>query len=175
MLGYRITINNVASAKLTVTYCAICCVIPEFPTFNHIDDVGRVMRPQRRTTASKPAASRRTAPVTTHDHRPGRQPCRQRPWSVARADGPLREQLRLGGRERNRLRPTPGARELVRAVDERGLRVVLASSASRPELEAMLRTLDADAPASARAAWPEWPESPARAGLSGRSARGQRR
>ena len=44
----------------------------------------------------------------------------------------------------NRLRPTPGARELVRAVDERGLRVVLASSASRPELEAMLRTLDAD-------------------------------
>jgi HAD superfamily hydrolase (TIGR01509 family) len=43
-----------------------------------------------------------------------------------------------------RLRPTPGARELVRAVAERGLRVVLASSASRPELAAMLRALDAD-------------------------------
>jgi HAD superfamily hydrolase (TIGR01509 family) len=44
----------------------------------------------------------------------------------------------------HRLRPTPGARELVQAVDERGMRVVFASSASRPELEAMLRTLDAD-------------------------------
>ena len=44
----------------------------------------------------------------------------------------------------DRLRPTPGARELVQAVAERGLRVVLASSASRPELAAMLRALDAD-------------------------------
>jgi HAD superfamily hydrolase (TIGR01509 family) len=43
-----------------------------------------------------------------------------------------------------RLRPTPGARELLQAVDDRGMRVVLASSASKPELEAMLRVLDAD-------------------------------
>jgi HAD superfamily hydrolase (TIGR01509 family) len=43
-----------------------------------------------------------------------------------------------------RLRPTPGARRLVETVAERGMRVVLASSASRPELEAMLRTLAAD-------------------------------
>src|SRR5258705_1224877 len=43
-----------------------------------------------------------------------------------------------------RLRPTPGARKLVETVDDRGVRVVLASSASRPELEAMLRTLAVD-------------------------------
>src|SRR5687768_4246646 len=43
-----------------------------------------------------------------------------------------------------RLRPTPGARRLVRTCNERGLRVVLASSASRPELEAMLRALAVD-------------------------------
>jgi HAD superfamily hydrolase (TIGR01509 family) len=43
-----------------------------------------------------------------------------------------------------RLRPTPGARKLLETVDDRGMRVVLASSASRIELEAMLRVLDAD-------------------------------
>jgi HAD superfamily hydrolase (TIGR01509 family) len=42
-----------------------------------------------------------------------------------------------------RVRPTPGARELLQAVDERGMRAVIASSASRAELEIMLIALDA--------------------------------
>ncbi|WP_432833198.1 HAD family hydrolase [Dactylosporangium sp. CA-092794] len=43
------------------------------------------------------------------------------------------------------LRRLPGARRLLDACADRGLRVVLATSASRPELEALLRCLDADA------------------------------
>jgi HAD superfamily hydrolase (TIGR01509 family) len=43
-----------------------------------------------------------------------------------------------------RLRPTPGARRLLRACDARGLQVVIASSASKPELVVMLEALDAD-------------------------------
>ena len=43
-----------------------------------------------------------------------------------------------------RLRPTPGARELVSACDERGLRVVLATSASAPELAALMGMLAVD-------------------------------
>lgn len=42
-----------------------------------------------------------------------------------------------------RVRPTPGAHELLQAVDERGMRAVIASSASRTELEIMLTALDA--------------------------------
>jgi HAD superfamily hydrolase (TIGR01509 family) len=42
------------------------------------------------------------------------------------------------------LRPLPGARRLLEECTERGLRVVLATSASRPELDALLRCLDAD-------------------------------
>jgi HAD superfamily hydrolase (TIGR01549 family) len=42
------------------------------------------------------------------------------------------------------LRPLPGARELVRECHRRGLRVVLASSAKPPELEALRRALDVD-------------------------------
>jgi HAD superfamily hydrolase (TIGR01509 family) len=44
-----------------------------------------------------------------------------------------------------RLRPLPGAADLLRAVAARDLRVVLASSASRAELAALRRALDADA------------------------------
>jgi HAD superfamily hydrolase (TIGR01509 family) len=44
----------------------------------------------------------------------------------------------------DRVRPTAGARDLVRAVDQRGLRVVLASSAGPAELAAMRRALDVD-------------------------------
>jgi HAD superfamily hydrolase (TIGR01509 family) len=44
----------------------------------------------------------------------------------------------------DRLRPLPGARELLRAAHDAGLAVVLASSASKPELEKLRRTLDAD-------------------------------
>jgi HAD superfamily hydrolase (TIGR01509 family) len=44
----------------------------------------------------------------------------------------------------DRLRPTPGARDLLRACAGRGLRVVLASSASAPELRALRAALDAD-------------------------------
>lgn len=43
-----------------------------------------------------------------------------------------------------RLVPLPGARDLVRACSERGLDVVLASSASDDELEALTDALDAD-------------------------------
>jgi HAD superfamily hydrolase (TIGR01509 family) len=43
------------------------------------------------------------------------------------------------------LRRLPGARRLLRECAGRGLRVVLATSASRPELEALLHCLDADA------------------------------
>lgn len=43
-----------------------------------------------------------------------------------------------------RLRPLPGAKELLYAVAERGLTVVLASSASAEELAALRRTLGAD-------------------------------
>jgi HAD superfamily hydrolase (TIGR01509 family) len=43
-----------------------------------------------------------------------------------------------------RLNPLPGARELLFACHERGLRVVLASSAKDEELAALRRTLDAD-------------------------------
>src|SRR4051794_10340801 len=43
------------------------------------------------------------------------------------------------------LRPTPGARDLLQAVHDRDRRVVLASSASPPELAALRRALDADA------------------------------
>lgn len=43
-----------------------------------------------------------------------------------------------------RLRPLPGAADLLRACAKRGLDVVLASSASGPELEALLSALDAD-------------------------------
>jgi HAD superfamily hydrolase (TIGR01509 family) len=43
-----------------------------------------------------------------------------------------------------RLSPLPGAADLLRAVAKRDLRVVLASSASRPELSALRRALDAD-------------------------------
>jgi HAD superfamily hydrolase (TIGR01509 family) len=42
------------------------------------------------------------------------------------------------------LRPLPGARRLLEECADRGLQVVLATSASRPELEALLRCLDAD-------------------------------
>lgn len=42
------------------------------------------------------------------------------------------------------LRPLPGAADLLRAVADRGLRVVLASSASAKELDALRRALDAD-------------------------------
>jgi HAD superfamily hydrolase (TIGR01509 family) len=44
----------------------------------------------------------------------------------------------------DRLRPQPGARELLGACAGRGLRVALASSASPPELAALRRALDAD-------------------------------
>src|SRR5688572_27312905 len=44
----------------------------------------------------------------------------------------------------DRLRPVPGAVELVRACADRGLRVVLASSAAPPELAALRRALDVD-------------------------------
>jgi HAD superfamily hydrolase (TIGR01509 family) len=43
-----------------------------------------------------------------------------------------------------RLRPLPGAADLLRACAERGLRVVLASSASEKEVGALRRALDAD-------------------------------
>jgi HAD superfamily hydrolase (TIGR01509 family) len=43
-----------------------------------------------------------------------------------------------------RLRPLPGAADLLRACAARGLRVVLASSASKKELATLRRTLDAD-------------------------------
>ncbi|MGC9665633.1 HAD family hydrolase [Planosporangium sp. 12N6] len=43
-----------------------------------------------------------------------------------------------------RLRPLPGAADLLRACAARGLRVVLASSASQKELGALRRALDAD-------------------------------
>ncbi|MFB9451989.1 HAD family hydrolase [Dactylosporangium vinaceum] len=42
-----------------------------------------------------------------------------------------------------RVRPTPGARELLQSVAERGLRAVITSSASRAEVEIMLAALDA--------------------------------
>ncbi|MER7004481.1 HAD family hydrolase [Dactylosporangium sp. NPDC000555] len=42
------------------------------------------------------------------------------------------------------LRPLPGARRLLDACAARGLRAVLATSASRPELDALLHCLDAD-------------------------------
>jgi HAD superfamily hydrolase (TIGR01549 family) len=45
---------------------------------------------------------------------------------------------------RDQLRPLPGAADLLRACAKRGLSVVLASSASEPELAALCRTLDAD-------------------------------
>jgi len=44
----------------------------------------------------------------------------------------------------DRLRPLPGARELLRAVAERGLRAVLATSAPESEFAMLRRTLDAD-------------------------------
>jgi HAD superfamily hydrolase (TIGR01509 family) len=44
----------------------------------------------------------------------------------------------------DRLRPLPGARDLVRACADRGLRVVLASSASGRELAVLRRVIDAD-------------------------------
>ncbi len=43
-----------------------------------------------------------------------------------------------------RLTPLPGARDLLRACAERGLDVVLASSAADPELDALRSALDAD-------------------------------
>ena len=43
-----------------------------------------------------------------------------------------------------RLRPLPGAADLLRACAERGLTVVLASSAKEPELKRLRRVLDAD-------------------------------
>jgi HAD superfamily hydrolase (TIGR01509 family) len=43
-----------------------------------------------------------------------------------------------------RLCPLPGAADLLRACADRGLRVVLASSATKPELAALRRALDAD-------------------------------
>ncbi|WP_433081561.1 HAD family hydrolase [Dactylosporangium sp. CA-052675] len=43
------------------------------------------------------------------------------------------------------LRPLPGARRLLDSCADRGLKVVLATSASRPELDALLHCLDADA------------------------------
>lgn len=43
-----------------------------------------------------------------------------------------------------RLRPLPGAARLLRAVGERGLAVVLASSAKEPELKKLRRVIDAD-------------------------------
>ncbi|WIM99677.1 HAD family hydrolase [Actinoplanes oblitus] len=43
-----------------------------------------------------------------------------------------------------RLRPLPGAPELLRAVADRGLAVVLASSAKEPELEQLRRVIGAD-------------------------------
>jgi HAD superfamily hydrolase (TIGR01509 family) len=44
----------------------------------------------------------------------------------------------------DRLRPQPGAAELVRACDRRGWKVALASSASPPEFAALRRALDVD-------------------------------
>jgi HAD superfamily hydrolase (TIGR01509 family) len=44
----------------------------------------------------------------------------------------------------DRLRPLPGAADLLRGCAARGLRVVLASSASKPELRALRAALDAD-------------------------------
>lgn len=43
-----------------------------------------------------------------------------------------------------RLRPLPGAADLLRAVAKKGLAVVLASSAKAPELEQLRRVIDAD-------------------------------
>jgi len=43
-----------------------------------------------------------------------------------------------------RLRPLPGAAELLRGVAKRGLAVVLASSAKEPELKKLRRVIDAD-------------------------------
>jgi HAD superfamily hydrolase (TIGR01509 family) len=50
----------------------------------------------------------------------------------------------LYGADWERLRPLPGAVDLVRACAGRGLDVVLASSASKRELAVLRRTLDAD-------------------------------
>lgn len=50
----------------------------------------------------------------------------------------------LFGEYRERLRPLPGAADLLRACAQRGLLVVLASSASERELRALRAALDAD-------------------------------
>jgi HAD superfamily hydrolase (TIGR01509 family) len=60
-------------------------------------------------------------------------------------DDALREAHRaLYAGYRDQLRPLPGARELLFACAERGLTVVLASSADAEELEALRKVLDAD-------------------------------
>jgi HAD superfamily hydrolase (TIGR01509 family) len=60
-------------------------------------------------------------------------------------DAPLRDgHLDRYTRYWDRLRPLPGARDLLRTVAGRGLKVVLASSASAKELDALRRALDAD-------------------------------
>ncbi|WP_033341875.1 HAD family hydrolase [Catenuloplanes japonicus] len=62
-----------------------------------------------------------------------------------RQDDVLREAHRVCySGYRDQLRPLPGARELLYACAERGLAVVLASSADAEELEALRKTLDAD-------------------------------
>lgn len=61
------------------------------------------------------------------------------------ADGRLRGgHDALFGEYWERLRPLPGAADLLRACAQRGLTVVLASSASERELRALRRALDAD-------------------------------
>ncbi|MCT2278110.1 HAD family hydrolase [Micromonospora chalcea] len=61
------------------------------------------------------------------------------------ADGRLRDAHdALYGEYWERLTPLPGARELLRACAERGLRVVLATSAAKHEVTALRAALDAD-------------------------------
>ena len=61
------------------------------------------------------------------------------------ADGRLRDAHdALYGEYWERLTPLPGARELLRACAERGLRVVLATSAAEHEVTALRAALDAD-------------------------------
>ena len=61
------------------------------------------------------------------------------------ADGRLRDAHdALYGEYWERLAPLPGARELLRACAERGLRVVLATSAAEHEVTALRAALDAD-------------------------------
>jgi HAD superfamily hydrolase (TIGR01509 family) len=68
-----------------------------------------------------------------------------RQYGDRRADGRLRNgHDGLFGEYHDRLRPFPGAAELLRACAGQGLTVVLASSASERELRALRAALDAD-------------------------------